>query len=177
MFNKNNSRYRINRMSSVNIQYCYTNFLLTRWLKRSVWPSMINIWFIEAWILLNIQSKISLKVASKPKLKFSWWHQTWGDICLSDFLLDSFPQALELLDPVLLPLLCVAGGQGELSEPLRLRRRQGRAGPRGVPHYHWAQPLGGGHQVTRVVTRGVTRPVMTLWLSRIQTRPENIVRI
>ena len=156
-------------MSSVNIQYCLTNFLLTWWLNRSVWPSIFDSLKRE-FLIFNL-GKISLKVASKPKLN-SWWLETCGDICLSDFLLDSFPQALELLDPVLLRLLCVAGGQGELGEPLRRGRRQGRTGPRGVPHYHRALPLGGG-QVTWVVTGAITRPVVTLWLSRIQTWPEN----
>lgn len=72
------------------------------------------------------------------------------DLCLSDFLLDSFPQVLELLDPVLLPVLRVAGGQrrgqGELGW------RQG-AGHRGVAHNHRALPLGGDtdHRVTRVL--------------------------
>ena len=72
------------------------------------------------------------------------------DLCLSDFLLDSFPQVLELLDPVLLPVLRVAGGQwrgqGELGW------RQG-AGHRGVAHNYRALPLGGDtdHRVTRVL--------------------------
>lgn len=72
------------------------------------------------------------------------------DLCLSDFLLDSFPQVLELLDPVLLPVLRVAGGQrrgqGELGG------RQG-AGHRGVAHNYRALPLGGDtdHRVTRVL--------------------------
>ena len=87
---------------------------------------------------------------------------TW-DMCrhVSDFLLDSFPQVLELLQPVLLTLLPVDGGQGrrgqrELGEPLRVHRR--RRSSRGVAHYHRWLPLGGDHMM-------VTRVMVTGWLS------------
>ena len=97
---------------------------------------------------------------------------TW-DMCrhVSDFLLDSFPQVLELLQPMLLTLLPVDWGQRrhcqrELGEPLRLHRR--RRGPRGVADYHRWLPLGGDHMmVTRVM---VTGWLSTRWLTRSAKR-------
>ena len=72
------------------------------------------------------------------------------DICPSDFLLDSFPQVLQLLYPVLLPVLRVAGGQRRGQRELGWRQGVGR---RGVAHNYRALPLGGGtdHGVTGVL--------------------------
>lgn len=72
------------------------------------------------------------------------------DLCLSEFLLDSFPQVLKLLDPVLLPVLRVTGGQRRGQGELGWRQGGGR---RGVAHNYRALPLGGDtdHRVTGVL--------------------------